>query len=217
MYSNTGGQCSKATPAGASVKFAMGGKVQKKKSLGEIFMTYEHVYVASISLSDPAQTLQALIEADQHNGPSIVIAYAPCVQQGVRPDGLNDMFEECKFAVDSGYWPLYRYKPSLVNEGQNPFILDSRKLREDVTDFLKRESRFLSLRKKSPGKILKASLCASHNAHMIVLLHFTHLFLYFSNQQYRGRRGTLGEDEHGCSSSHGAFAAARGWLQGVRP
>ena len=150
MYSNTGGQQSKATPAGASVKFAMGGKVQKKKSLGEIFMTYEHVYVASVALHDQAQTLQAFIEADQHQGPSIIIAYAPCVQQGVRPQGLNDMFEECKFAVDSGYWPLYRYKPSLVLEGQNPFILDSRKLRKDVTDFLKRETRFLSLRKKDP-------------------------------------------------------------------
>jgi len=150
MYSNTGGQQSKATPAGASVKFAMGGKQQKKKSLGEIFMTYEHVYVASVALHDQAQTLQAFLEADRHNGPSIIIAYAPCVQQGVRPQGLNDMFEECKFAVDSGYWPLYRYKPSLVEQGQNPFILDSKKLRKDVSDFLKRETRFLALRKKDP-------------------------------------------------------------------
>lgn len=150
MYSNTGGQQSKATPAGASVKFAMGGKQQKKKSLGEMFMTYEHVYVASVALHDQAQTLQAFLEADAHNGPSIIIAYAPCVQQGVRPQGLNDMFEECKFAVDSGYWPLYRYKPALIEEGQNPFILDSRKLRKDVTDFLKRETRFLALRKKNP-------------------------------------------------------------------
>ena len=150
MYSNTGGQQSKATPAGAAAKFALGGKTQKKKSLGEMFMTYEHVYVASVSLHDQAQTLQAFVEADRHNGPSIVIAYAPCVQQGVRPDGLNDMFEECKFAVDSGYWPLYRYNPSLANEGQNPFILDSKKLRKPVTDFLKRETRFLSLQKKNP-------------------------------------------------------------------
>lgn len=150
MFSNTGGQQSKATPQGASVKFAMSGKQQKKKSLGEIFMTYEHVYVASVALSDQAQTLQAFIEADQHDGPSIIIAYSPCVQQGVRPQGLNDMFDECKFAVDSGYWPLYRYKPSLVSEGQNPFILDSRKLRKEVTDFLKRESRFLALKKKTP-------------------------------------------------------------------
>lgn len=150
MYSNTGGQQSKATPAGASVKFALGGKRQKKKGLGEMFMTYEHVYVASVALHDQAQTLQAFLEADQHNGPSIIIAYAPCVQQGVRPQGLNDMFEECKFAVDSGYWPLYRFKPSLVNEGQNPFVLDSKKLRKEVTDFLKRESRFLALKKKDP-------------------------------------------------------------------
>lgn len=151
MYSNTGGQCSKATPAGASVAFARGGKVQKKKSIGEMFMTYEHVYVASVSLSDQAQTLQAFIEADKHKGPSIIIAYSPCVQQGVRPQGLNDMFEECKFAVESGYWPLYRYNPELILEDKNPFVLDSKKLRKDVTDFLKRESRFMTLKKKSPG------------------------------------------------------------------
>ena len=150
MYSNTGGQCSKATPAGASVKFAMGGKTQKKKNIGEMFMTYEHCFVASVALSNQAQTLQAFLEADRHNGPSIIIAYAPCVQQGVRPQGLNDMVDECRFAVDSGYWPLYRYNPDLVSEGKNPFILDSKKLRKDVKDFLKRESRFVNLRKKTP-------------------------------------------------------------------
>jgi sulfite reductase alpha subunit-like flavoprotein len=152
MYSNTGGQQSKATPAGAAVAFAMGGKQQKKKSLGEIFMTYEHVYVASVCLSNQAQTLQAFMEADQHNGPSIIIAYSPCIQQGVRPQGLNDMIDECKFAVDSGYWPLYRYNPVLSNEGKNPFILDCKKLRKDVTAFLQRESRFINLKKKDPER-----------------------------------------------------------------
>jgi len=150
MYSNTGGQASKATPQGATQPFAKGGKVQRKKALGEIFMTYEHVYVASVALSNQAQTLQAFIEAEQHNGPSIIIAYAPCIQQGVRPRGLNDMFEECRLAVDSGYWPLYRYNPALAAAGQNPFILDSKKLRKDVTKFLQRENRFINLRKKDP-------------------------------------------------------------------
>ena len=150
MYSNTGGQASKSTPAGASVKFAVGGKQQKKKSLGEMFMTYEHVYVASVSLHNQAQTLQAFIEADRHSGPSIIIAYAPCIQQGVRNKGMQDMFEECKFAVDSGYWPLYRFNPELALKGQNPFTLDSKKLRKDVKNFLARESRFLSLKKKEP-------------------------------------------------------------------
>jgi len=150
MYSNTGGQQSKATPAGASVKFAMGGKRQKKKSIGEMFMTYEHVYVASVALSNQSQVLQAMVEADKHSGPSILIAYAPCIQQGVRPQGLNDMVDECKFAVDSGYWPLYRYDPELAKESKNPFILDSKKLRKDVTSFLQRESRFINLRKKDP-------------------------------------------------------------------
>lgn len=122
MYSNTGGQQSKATPSGASVKFAIAGKQQGKKNLGEMFMTYEHVYVASVCLSNQAQLVQALVEADRHNGPSFVVAYAPCVQQQVRPEGLNDMFNECKFAVDSGYWPLYRYNPNLVQEGKNVSI-----------------------------------------------------------------------------------------------
>ena len=150
MYSNTGGQCSKATPAGAAVKFAMGGKQQRKKNIGEIFMTYEHVYVASVALSNHSQVLQAFLEADRHNGPSFIVAYAPCIQQGVRPRGLDDMFEESKFAVDSGYWPLYRYNPELVHEHKNPFVLDSKKLRKDVAAFLARESRFLNLKKKHP-------------------------------------------------------------------
>eukprot|EP00970_Alexandrium_tamarense_P000021 scaffold6_cov190-Alexandrium_tamarense.AAC.17 len=93
MYSNTGGQASKSTPAGAAVKFAMGGKQQTKKNMGEIFMTYEHVYVASVCLSNQTQLLQALVEADRHNGPSFIVCYAPCIQQQVRPEGLNDMFD----------------------------------------------------------------------------------------------------------------------------
>ena len=123
MFSNTGGQQSKATPAGASVKFAVGGKQQTKKNMGEIFMTYEHVYVASVCLSNQSHLLQTLIEADRYDGPSFVVAYAPCIQQQVRPEGLNDMFDECRFAVDSGYWPLYRYNPDLVHQGKNVSLL----------------------------------------------------------------------------------------------
>jgi pyruvate dehydrogenase (NADP+) len=150
MYSNTGGQMSKATPAGASAKFAVGGKTQRKKSIGEMFMTYEHVYVASVSLANQAQVLQAFIEADRHNGPSFVVGYAPCVQQGLRAHGLDDMVDESRFAVDSGYWPLYRYNPSLATEGKNPFVLDSKKLRKDVQKFLQRETRFMKLQKSCP-------------------------------------------------------------------
>ena len=150
MYSNTGGQCSKATPAGASVNFAIGGKTQSKKNIGEIFMTYEHVYVASVCLANQAQVLQAFIEADQHQGPSFIVAYSPCVQQGIRSRGLDDMVVESRFAVDSGYWPLYRYNPKLRDENKNPFILDSKKLRKEVTAFLQRETRFMSLQKKHP-------------------------------------------------------------------
>jgi hypothetical protein len=150
MYSNTGGQQSKSTPEGATQAFAFGGKTQKKKPLGEMFMAYEHVYVASVALSNQAQTLRAMIEADQHDGPSIIIAYAPCILQGVRPNGLNDMFIESQLAVDSGYWPLYRFNPELAKEGHNPFILDSKKLRKEITTFLQHESRFINLKKKDP-------------------------------------------------------------------
>jgi len=145
MYSNTGGQSSKATPIGASVMFSKGGKSQKKKNIGSIFMSYEHCYVASVCLSNQSQLVQALVEADHYDGPSFVVAYAPCIQQQVRPEGLNDMFDECRLAVDSGYWPLYRYNPELVAEGKNPFILDSKRMRRDVTSFLQREGRFLNV------------------------------------------------------------------------
>lgn len=162
MYSNTGGQASKSTPAGATVKFAAGGKTQRKKNIGELFMTYEHVYVASVAIHNQAQVLQAFIEADRHNGPSIIVAYAPCIQHGVRPQGLNDMIDESKFAVDSGYWPLYRYNPEIAKEGKNPFILDSKKLRKDVSAFLQRESRFLNLQKNYPE--IAGDLFAQMNA-----------------------------------------------------
>jgi pyruvate-ferredoxin/flavodoxin oxidoreductase len=150
MYSNTGGQSSKATPIGASVTFAKGGKSQTKKQIGTIFMTYEHCYVASVCLSNQSQLVQALVEADRYDGPSFVVAYAPCLEQQVRPEGLNDMFDECKYAVESGYWPLYRYNPELVAAGKNPFILDSKRLRKDVTSFLKREGRFLNVSMITP-------------------------------------------------------------------
>lgn len=101
-------------------------------------------------LANQTQLLQALIEADRHNGPSFVVCYAPCINQGVRPEGLNDMFDEAKYAVDSGYWPLYRYNPALIEEGKNPFILDSKKLRQEVTSFLKREGRFVNLKRQHP-------------------------------------------------------------------
>jgi len=161
MYSNTGGQASKATPAGATALFAAGGKTQKKKSIGEMFMTYEHVYVASVAISNPAQVLQAMLEADAHDGPSIIVAYAPCIQHGVRPQGLNDMIDEARYAVDSGYWPLYRFNPELAKEDKNPFILDSKKLRKDVVSFLQRESRFINLKKNYPE--IAAELFAKMN------------------------------------------------------
>jgi pyruvate-ferredoxin/flavodoxin oxidoreductase len=162
MYSNTGGQCSKATPIGASVMFSKGGKSQQKKQIGSIFMTYEHCYVASVCLSNQSQLVQALVEADRYDGPSFVVAYAPCIQHQVRPEGLNDMFDECRFAVESGYWPLYRYNPDLVAAGKNPFILDSKRLRRDVTSFLKREGRFLNVSNDKASVLAVKLWCASN-------------------------------------------------------
>lgn len=210
MYSNTGGQQSKATPAGAMAQFASGGKVQRKKDIGQIFMTYEHVYVASICLANQAQMLQALVEADRHPGPSIVIAYAPCIQQGVRPQGLNDMFDEAKFAIDSGYWPLYRYNPSLLAEGQNPFILDSKKLRKDVASFLQRESRFINLKKKNPevAKELWEHMNQDGTFSTIFAVHCTTML----------PNGSLTNIVSVCSSPpYGSFVTASGRLQGLRP
>ncbi len=150
VYSNTGGQASKSTPKAAIAKFAASGKRTKKKDLGRMFMSYGYIYVAQICMgADKAQTLKALAEAEAFDGPSIVIAYCPCINHGIRTGmGLSQM--EAKHAVESGYWSLYRYNPSLEDDGKNPFILDSKKPTMEFRDFLMNEVRFASLQKVSP-------------------------------------------------------------------
>ena len=124
VYSNTGGQSSKATPVGASAKFADGGKKTAKKDLGRLMMTYPNVYVASVAMgANPAQLMKAVTEAVAHKGPSIVIAYAPCINHGIKA-GMNNVQAEMKKAVDCGLWPLYRYDP---NKTEKPFSLDYKK------------------------------------------------------------------------------------------
>ena len=125
VYSNTGGQASKSTPLGSVAKFAAAGKRTGKKDLGRMAMTYGYVYVASISMgANKQQTLKALKEAEAYKGPSLIIAYAPCINQGIRK-GMGKSMEEGKLAVDSGYWPLYRFNPELAEQGKAPLTLES--------------------------------------------------------------------------------------------
>jgi pyruvate-ferredoxin/flavodoxin oxidoreductase len=150
VYSNTGGQSSKATPSGAVAQFATSGKKTAKKDLGMMAMNYGSVYVAQIAMgADPAQTLRAIIEAEAYNGPSLVIAYAPCINHGLK-SGMGKAQEESKRAVASGYWHLYRYNPQLVEKGKNPFTLDSKAPSADFLDFLRGEVRYTALEHAFP-------------------------------------------------------------------
>jgi pyruvate-ferredoxin/flavodoxin oxidoreductase len=165
VYSNTGGQASKSTPAGAVAKFAASGKKIRKKDLGMMAMSYGYVYVAQVAMgSSNAQYLKAIKEAEAYPGPSLIIAYAPCINHGLR-DGMGMTQLETKRAVEAGYWHLYRFNPLLEAEGKNPFILDSKE--PDWTkfqDFLKSEVRYTSLMKAFPGEADILFKAAEENA-----------------------------------------------------
>ncbi len=152
VYSNTGGQSSKATAAAAIAKFSAGGKVTKKKDLGLMAMSYGYVYVAQVAMgADPAQTLKAIREAEAYDGPSIVICYCPCIEHGMKASmGLSQIEE--KKAVKCGYWHLYRYDPRLKEQGKNPFQLDSKAPTGDFQQFLMGENRYASLKLSFPEK-----------------------------------------------------------------
>ena len=154
VYSNTGGQSSKATPTAAVAKFAASGKNVKKKDLGMIATTYGYVYVAQIALgANPAQALKAIKEAEAYPGPSLIIAYAPCINHGIKAKGgMGNSIAEEKKAVETGYWHLWRYNPTLAEEGKNPFILDSKEPTGSVTDFMMGENRYLMLKQAFPEK-----------------------------------------------------------------
>jgi len=150
VYSNTGGQSSKATPCAAVAKFASAGKKIRKKDLGMMAMSYGYVYVAQIALgADMAHTLKVIKEAEAYKGPSLIIAYAPCINHGIK-EGMEKSVQEAKKAVESGYWHLYRYNPDLVDEGKNPFILDSAEPTRPFREFLMGEVRYDSLRTTFP-------------------------------------------------------------------
>ncbi|MEF9987708.1 MAG: pyruvate:ferredoxin (flavodoxin) oxidoreductase [Christensenella sp.] len=148
VYSNTGGQASKATPTGSVAKFAASGKKVKKKDLGAIAMTYGYVYVASVAMgANQGQLLKAMREAEEYKGPSLIIAYAPCINHGIN---MGKTQHEEKRAVEAGYWQLYRFNPELKEQGKNPFILDSKAPTASFQDFILSETRYKSLKKLFP-------------------------------------------------------------------
>ena len=147
VYSNTGGQASKATPTGSVAKFAAAGKRTKKKDLGMMAISYGYVYVAQVAMSDPAQVIKAMLEAEAYNGPSLIIAYAPCINHGLRAKGgMGKAQAEIKKAVECGYWQTYRYNPTL----EQPMHVDSKAPTGDYQEFLKGEVRYTSLAQQFP-------------------------------------------------------------------
>ncbi len=158
VYSNTGGQSSKATPTGSVAKFAASGKKTCKKDMGRMLMTYGYVYVASVSMgADKQQLMKAFTEAESYDGPSIIMGYSPCINHGIKK-GMGKSQEEEKLAVQSGYWPLYRYNPTLKDQGKNPFILDSKEPDGSFQEFLEGEVRYASLQKTFPDESKKLTL-----------------------------------------------------------
>ena len=165
VYSNTGGQASKSTPLGAVAKFAAAGKRIRKKDLGLIASTYGYVYCAQVAMgADKAQTLKAIREAEAYDGPSLIIAYSPCINHGLKA-GMGHAQEEQRRAVECGYWQLWRYNPALEDQGQNPFSLDSKEPDwSKFADFLKGEVRYASLAKQFPEEAAELFAAAQANA-----------------------------------------------------
>jgi pyruvate-ferredoxin/flavodoxin oxidoreductase len=165
VYSNTGGQASKATPTGSVARFAASGKKTPKKDMGRIAMTYGYIYVASVAMgANKQQLIKALVEAEGYDGPSLIIAYCPCINQGIMA-GMGKAQTQEKLAVQSGYWPLYRYNPALKAEGKNPFTLDSKKPDGSLKQYLEGEIRYASLTRTFPeeAKKLHAMLIEQFN------------------------------------------------------
>jgi len=161
VYSNTGGQMSKATPRSAVAKFAAGGKPNPKKDLGMIAMSYRNVYVAQVAMgASDAQTVRAFLEAEAYDGPSIIIAYSHCIAHGINmAKGMTNQ----KVATESGYWPLYRYNPLLAMKGENPFKLDSKAPKLRFSDFSSLETRYRMLGKSHPDAAKKLAALAQQD------------------------------------------------------
>lgn len=164
VYSNTGGQSSKATPTAAVAKFAASGKKVRKKDLGMIAASYGYVYVAQVAMgANMNHLIKVLREAESYDGPSLIIAYAPCINHGIRT-GMGTSIRQEKRAVDSGYWHLYRFDPRLKEEGKNPFVLDSKEPTEPFMDFLNSEVRYTSLKRTFPEEAEELFKAAEQDA-----------------------------------------------------
>ena len=164
VYSNTGGQSSKSTNTGAVAQFAAAGKEVKKKDLAGIAMSYGYVYVAHVAMgADYNQCIKAFTEAESYHGPSIIIAYAPCINHGIK-GGMSIAQTEIKKAVEAGYWHNYRFDPRLAVEGKNPFQLDSKAPTAAYGDFIKNEVRYSSLQRSFPDRAEKLFAKAEDNA-----------------------------------------------------
>lgn len=164
VYSNTGGQSSKASPEGSIAQFTAAGKDVKKKDLASICMSYGYIYVAQVAMgADMNQCLKAIREAESYNGPSIIIGYAPCIAHGIRK-GMGWIMEEEKAAVQSGYWNLFRYDPRRAKNGENPLVVDSKAPSKDYKEFLMGETRYINLEKKDPERAAKLFNNAAEDA-----------------------------------------------------
>ncbi|HEY3343267.1 MAG TPA: pyruvate:ferredoxin (flavodoxin) oxidoreductase, partial [Anaerolineae bacterium] len=149
VYSDTGGQASKSTPLGAVAKFAAGGKPSGKKDLGAMAISYGNVYVATVAMgANDAQTVRTFLEAEAYEGPSLIIAYSHCIAHGI--DMTKGMTQQ-KLAVDSGYWPLYHFNPTLRAQGKNPFVLDSGAPKLPLKDYAYNETRYRMLSQSNPA------------------------------------------------------------------
>ena len=164
VYSNTGGQASKASNIGQVAQFAAAGKDVAAKSLAEIAMTYGYVYVAQVAMgADPAQTLKAIAEAEAYHGPSLIIGYAPCEMHSIK-GGMQNCQKEMKRAVECGYWNMFRYNPALKAEGKNPFTLDSKAPAGGYQEFLMNEARYSSLTRSFPERASELFAKSEENA-----------------------------------------------------
>ncbi len=181
IYSNTGGQSSKATPTGAIAQFAAAGKEVKKKDLAAIAMSYGYVYVAQVAMgADYNQTMKAFVEAESYNGPSIIICYAPCINHGIK-GGMGVSQTEEKNAVASGYWNMFRFDPRMAEEGKNPFQLDSKAPSASYQDFIKNEVRYSSLIRQNPERAEQLFANAEKNA-MAKYEHLVKLSQLYGNE-----------------------------------
>ncbi len=180
VYSNTGGQASKATPRGAMARFAASGKAARKKDLGLMAMTYENVYVASVAIgARDEHTLRAFLEAEAYEGVSLIIAYAHCIAHGIE---MQEALRHQKAMVESGQWLLYRYNPDLIKKGENPLRLDSKPPKTSVRSFLELENRFKQLEKLHPDEAEKLFAEAQHDAETRY-----HLYEFLASRKLNGK------------------------------